>query len=349
MNWLKIPGIFFLCWSVHRAVFAQVDAVAWQMQDSHSTASFRGICAVSEKVAWLGGSQGNIRRTINGGKTWEVISAPAGTETLDFRDVEAWDKDTALLMSAGEGESSAVFKTTDGGHTWKKVYANPFEKGFFNGMAFWNEKDGILTGDPVGGALFIAKTQDGGHTWQRIEPSRIPASKEGEYEFSASGSHITVQGKTNAWIGTGGKTARVFYSKDQGNTWKVAHTPMIQGKNSTGIFSADFQDAEYGLAAGGDYTKEKEGQDNLIYTKNGGKTWKLLPGQSVNFVSAVRFAREFVILAGPANTYISFDKGKTRKELSDFGFHTLSVSRDGKGIWAAGRGGKVGKLVWGKK
>jgi photosystem II stability/assembly factor-like uncharacterized protein len=47
-------------------------------------------------------------------KTWTIGKVP-GAEKLDFRDVEAFDANTAYLLSIGEGETSRIYKTTDGG------------------------------------------------------------------------------------------------------------------------------------------------------------------------------------------------------------------------------------------
>lgn len=79
-------------------------------------ASFRAVCAITNKIVWIGGSQGTFLRTIDGGKTWETKQVH-GAETLDFRDVHAFDSQTAIVMSAGEAEkgNARFYRTTDGG------------------------------------------------------------------------------------------------------------------------------------------------------------------------------------------------------------------------------------------
>jgi len=62
----------------------------WQTQDSHSTASLRGIHAVSDAVGWASGTDGTILRTEDGGKDWQRCATPSGAEKLDFRGVWAW-------------------------------------------------------------------------------------------------------------------------------------------------------------------------------------------------------------------------------------------------------------------
>src|SRR5438874_12849557 len=89
----------------------------WQAQGIQSDADFRGLCAVSPKVAWVSGTKGTFGRTTDGGKTWAVGTVP-DADKLDFRDVEAFGADTAYLLSAGAGEESRIYKTTNGGKTW---------------------------------------------------------------------------------------------------------------------------------------------------------------------------------------------------------------------------------------
>lgn len=120
----------------------------WQPQAIKSDADFRGLCAVSPKVAWVSGTKGTFGRTTDGGKMWAVGTVP-GADTLDFRDVEAFGEDTAYLLSAGPGEGSRIYKTTDGGKTWGLQFKNAEPKAFFDAIAFWDEKHGIALSDPV--------------------------------------------------------------------------------------------------------------------------------------------------------------------------------------------------------
>src|SRR5262249_44722529 len=48
----------------------------WQEQTINSDADFRGLCAVSAKVAWVSGTKGTYGRTTDGGKTWSAGTVP---------------------------------------------------------------------------------------------------------------------------------------------------------------------------------------------------------------------------------------------------------------------------------
>src|SRR5262249_15780239 len=103
----------------------------WQRQTIKPDADFRGLCAVSAKVAWVSGTKGTYGRTTDGGDTWTVGTVP-DAEKLDFRDVKAFGETTAFLLSAGPGEASRIYKTTDGGKSWKLQFKNTDPDGFFD-------------------------------------------------------------------------------------------------------------------------------------------------------------------------------------------------------------------------
>src|SRR5829696_4916975 len=114
--------------------FLTVAATAqWIKQTVNTTAGFRGLSVVSEKIVWASGTGGTVIRTIDGGKSWKVIVVP-GAVKLDFRDIEAFDSNTAYILSIGNGESSRIYKTVDGGMTWALQFTNKNEKAFFDAI-----------------------------------------------------------------------------------------------------------------------------------------------------------------------------------------------------------------------
>src|SRR5215471_4539485 len=86
----------------------------WTKQQSGTNARFRGVSAVSPKIAWASGSGGTYARTTDGGANWKVGIVPDAAK-LDFRDVQAVDGETAYLLSIGPGAQSKIYKTTNGG------------------------------------------------------------------------------------------------------------------------------------------------------------------------------------------------------------------------------------------
>lgn len=243
-------------------------AQEWLPQESHTKESLRGLSVVSRSVVWASGTHGTYLRTTDGGKTWIPAQVP-GAESLDFRDVEAFSADVAYLLSIGPGEQSRIYKTTDGGNHWDLQFTNHEPKGFLDCMSFWDPQRGIVVGDPVNGKFQLLTTDDGGQHWNYINPESLPAAKESEGAFAASGTCITTQGKSNAWFATGGPVARVFRSSDSGKSWSVTDTQIMHGPASAGIFSVAFRDARHGVIAGGEGNRRKAGRICLRRTMAG--------------------------------------------------------------------------------
>src|SRR5262249_54321804 len=206
---------------------------------------------VSADVAWASGTMGTFARTTDRGKTWSVGAVP-GADKLDFRDVKAFGEATAYLLSAGPGDASRVYKTTDGGKTWAMQFKADDPATFLDAFAFWDEDHGIALGDPVEGQFQLIATDDGGAHWKPLPAKSRPQAVSGEGAFAASGSCLIARGKTDAWFVTGGaKTARVFHSTDRGRSWEAAETPVATGAASAGAFSIAFRDKDHGLIVGG--------------------------------------------------------------------------------------------------
>ena len=270
----------------------------WQKVDVETDASFRGLDVVSEKVIWASGTGGTFIRSVDGGETWKVGTV-SGAEKLDFRDIEAFDANTAYVLSIGNGESSRIYKTTDGGESWKLQFTNKDEKAFFDSIAFWDEKNGLAQSDPVDGKYVLYRTTDG-ENWTKVSAEQMPSVKEGEAAFAASGTCISTEGKNRIWLITGGMDARVFYSKIRGKSWKVYDTPIVNGTAGSGIFSIAMRDKKKGVIVGGNYEKPDEANNNLAITSNGGKTWNLAKGLN-GYGSGVAYVDKNTIIAVGSN------------------------------------------------
>src|SRR6185436_4739372 len=135
---MKTTTSLFLC----VILLCTAGLAQWSPQRSGTTARFRGVSAVTEKVAWASGNGGTFARTTDGGATWYSAVVPGASE-LDFRDVQAVDERIAYLLSIGPGEQSRIYKTTDSGQGWTLQYSNHNPKAFFDAFAFWDARSGI--------------------------------------------------------------------------------------------------------------------------------------------------------------------------------------------------------------
>jgi photosystem II stability/assembly factor-like uncharacterized protein len=290
-----------------------------QTHPAHTTESFRGASAVSRQIAWASGTHGTYLRTTDG-RNWIPAQVP-NAESLDFRAVVAFSADEAFLMSAGPGDQSRIYHTSDAGEHWQLQFTNSNPKGFFDSMVFWDPTHGIVLGDPIpdetGKLKFELLMTSDGQTWTQIPPARLPPAIDGEGAFAASNTCLAIltsnspppwksgasaprqppekEGATapdsNIWFATGGRVARVFHSPDRGQTWQVFDTPILHGPDSAGIFSIAFRDPTHGVIAGGDYKHPDQDGPNLAFTNDAGKTWTLSPIFPQVYYSAVAYDR----------------------------------------------------------
>jgi len=319
-----------------------VPAQSIRLLQSGRDTSIRALSVVDDSVAWVSGSKGWVGHTTDRGKTWQWTQLEAYV-ALDFRDIEAFSAQRAVMVSAGT--PAVVLLTTDGGKTWKESYRNESPDIFLDGMDFWDEKRGIIYGDPIAHKMQLFETRDGGEHWSAIADNLKEPLHEGEASFAASGTAIRTLKGGHVWIVTGGTVSRTFYSADYGQHWQVKPCAMIQGKSSTGAFSVLFSDARHGVVAGGDYAADTVRTDNLVLTRDGGKTWQKPVTAPLGFRSGIeRAGKDVLIATGTSGTDISRNNGKDWKRLSGDGFHVVRRSKKGDWVVLAGGGGRIGEV-----
>lgn len=299
--------------------------------------SIRGLTIDGDK-AWYAGNNGKYGWvSLNGGKNFSGI-AVQDTLMPEFRAIAQTKTDVFIL---NVGSRALLYKISKDGKQSKLVYTETGEKVFYDSMQFRDDKEGIAIGDPVNGCLSVITTSDGGITWIKVPCDKLPAVSDGEAAFAASNTNAIVKGD-KSWIVSGGKKSRVFYTESPKSKWEVYETPIVQGKEMTGIFSADFYNEEIGFAVGGDYEKPEMNSDNKILTEDGGKTWKKVgQGKGFGYGSCVQFVPgsngNELVTAGASGIYYSFDRGENWKQLStDKTIYTLRFVNN-KTIIAAGK------------
>ena len=298
--------------------------------------SFRGLSVVNNDILWVSGSQGTVGRSMDGGNTWKWIKV-AGFEKTDFRDIEAFDKNTAVIM--GVSEPAYILRTSDGGDSWQTVYENKAPGIFLDAMEFWNDMSGIVIGDPINGKFFIGRTFDGGKTWQTIPENKKPIADTGEACFASSGTNIRKLNKSEAVFITGGLSSHIFI-RDQ----KIP-LPIIQGTQSTGANSIAVKKKGTMIVVGGDFTKKNDTTKNCVITKDGGLTWKFPTSSPMGYRSCVEYlSKKTWITCGLNGVDISNDDGDNWKSISTESFHVVRKAKKGTAVYFAGNNGKIGKL-----
>ena len=314
-----------------------------ELLTSGPKSSLRGLSVVSDKVLWVSGSNGQVGRSIDGGKTFTWITVPE-YEKRDFRDIEAFDKNTAIIMAIAD--PAVILKTTDGGKSWRLVYQNETKGMFLDAMEFWNVNSGIVVGDPVNGRFFVARTFDGGDSWHEIPFRYMPQAESGEGCFAGSGTNIRYLDRVSSCFVSGGPESRIFIRDS------VTVLPILQGKASTGAFSVAVKDnqKEHGgnqlIVVGGDYAKDTVREKNCFISNDGGKTWLAPKTPPHGFRSCVEYTGgQNVLCCGTSGVDFSADNGMHWWLISNESFHVCRRAKSGKAVFLAGADGRIAKLV----
>lgn len=323
----------------------------WELTPTGSESRFRGLAAVSAEVAWVAGSAGQVLRTIDGGKEWQNVSPP-GAGSLQFRDIEAFDAQRAVVLAIGVGEDSRVYRTVDGGKSWSESFRNTDPNAFYDCLDFHDGRSGLALSDPVDGKFRILASSDGGQSWNVQSSQGMPAALPGEFAFAASGTCLVAGPGRTAWFATGGgDRPRVFRTADAGRTWTVTDSPMASGA-AAGIFSLAFRGPVAGVAVGGDFEKPDQAVKAASVTHDGGRTWRLVPaGQAPQgYRSGSAFVPstiDTVLAVGPSGSDVSLNGGLSWQQFDDGSFDSVECSGHGPkaACWASGELGRVARLT----
>lgn len=319
------------------------------------TASLRGMSIPNENVIWVSGSKGTVGKSTNGGKNWSWLVVPK-YEQSDFRDIEAFDSLTAIIMAIGN--PGIILKTKDGGITWKKVFYKEMKEMFLDAMDFKDNKTGICIGDPfyIGSSgkkyFYMLRTEDGGDTWEELPAYKLAPVQQpdGEAIFAASGTSIQFLKHPEfefAFV-TGGKMSNIYFMAREGKQSKVLNIPINQGVESTGAFSFATDGFKKFYCIGGDYKEPHNQYDNYYFTVDEGKKWGT-PNISPPFGyrSCIKIVKDKTMVAcGTGGVDFTKDGGKEWINGSTIGFNVCMVSPITKTVYLAGDKGRVGKLIY---
>jgi photosystem II stability/assembly factor-like uncharacterized protein len=301
----------------------------WDIQTSGTTASLRGIDALGNGIAWASGSEGTVLHTTDNGAHWQRCTTPPDAEKLDFRGIQAFDANTAIVMSSGKGDLSRLYKTTDGCQTWKLVFTNPDPQGFWDAIVA-KQGSGLLIGDPVANRFEIYTADDAGlENWARIGETSSLANIRfdlnaypGESLYAASNSVLHGSSKGFLFASGGPLGAKLsLASWEHGYIAFKSSIPLATGATS-GAFSiaaAGQSTVSFGqlVAVGGNYAAADDRSGTSAWSKDGGEHWKPSKTQPHGYRSAVAYdaATKTWITVGPNGTDISTDDGRNWRAL----------------------------------
>lgn len=295
--------------------------------------SFRGLSVVDQNTIWVSGSNGLVGKSLDGGNNWNWMTIKSH-EKRDFRDIEAFDDKTAIIMAVAE--PSVILKTEDGGANWKTTFTDSTKGMFLDAMDFRKNGEGTVIGDPVNGILFVAQTIDFGESWKIIESAHLKEVKNGEAMFASSGTNIRMINNSTPLIITGGQVSRLWFKN------KILNIPIIQGCNSCGGNSVAYKSSLFHgrkiVVVGGDFTNHNQINQNCILSNNFGKNWNSPTVPPHGYRSCVEFiTSKKLVTCGTSGVDISNDGGYTWKMISNESFHVCRKAKSGSAVFLAGK------------
>ena len=225
-------------------------------------------------------TQGNgVYKSTDAGATWTHVGLTE-THTITGMVVDPGNPDVVLVAVAGDfasGDNRGVFKTSDGGKSWKKVLfkgketrAADITAALDTPNVLYAAVGRVPSGPPPTGRpadtpkqnAFIYKSVDEGATWTEVGGKGLPDAPMGRVGVAvAPGS----QGNTVFAIATQG----LFRSEDGGATWtQTTKDPRIEG---SGYFSRVFVDPRNPQIVYG-------AQSSMYRSLDGGKTFAAFAG-----------------------------------------------------------------------
>lgn len=200
-------------------------------------------------TVWVGTGERNSQRSVaygdgvyrsdDGGRSWRNMglrtSEHIGRIAIDPRDSNVVFVAAQGPLWSGGGERG-LYKTTDGGRTWKAVIPGTEHTGATDVVidpnnpdimyaATWQRRRHFYTLINGGPESAIYKSTDGGNTWARVR-SGLPPGDLGRIGLSISPADTDV---VYASVEAGGTQSGIFRTSDRGATWERMGNRIAQG------------------------------------------------------------------------------------------------------------------------
>lgn len=254
--------------------------------------TFAAAVAAVGNDAWIAGQDGVVLRTLDGGATWTVTSAPTTAHLRAIRFVDA-----SVGWAVGDG--GTILRTTNAGATWT-VQSSGTQVALL-GVAAVSATQAWAVGE--GGT--VLRTSDGGATWI------------GHVEDSGRIYAVHFVTPSLGWMV--GQDGRIWTTDDGAVTWTAATSGV-----TAHLRAVTFVDALNGWAAGDDGT--------ILHTADGGTSWTAQPSGVVTalFAIAARNASE-VWAAGDGGTILETANGGSTWQFVDAGQESATLRGIGIG------------------
>jgi photosystem II stability/assembly factor-like uncharacterized protein len=257
-------------------------------------------------------SLGEVLKTTNGGSTWTKLAFNPKTRSNSL----FWLNENVGWVG-GIG-TSGIFKTTDGGQTFKAGTVT----GTSASTTWYDIKFGDAnTGYAGGTGGILVKTTDGGANWVTLVS---PFGTTIIYAMQA------IDANTVVVVGGSGKA---FKTTDGGTNW----TTLSLGGSTSSLYSVTFTDKNLGVISGG--------SSSLFKTTDGGNTWSQLTLGVSSSLYCARFQDQNIGWACGSSGVIAYTKNggatwtKTKSFMSSSTLYDIAIV--GGYVWITNEGGAI--------
>lgn len=240
----------------------------------------------NSEIIWVGTGENNggrhisfgdgIYKSLDGGKSWKNMGLKKSEHISDII-IHPKDSNTVWAAVQGplwsKGGERGLYKTTDGGKTWKQVL-KPDDK--WTGVtslvidprdpnklyaATWSRQRTIATYVGTGPAAGIYRSDDGGENWTKLKKG-LPAGNKGKIGLAISPMKPDV---IYATIETDNRKGGFYRSANQGASWKKV-SDEVGGGTGPHYYQEIFADQHQ-------FDRVYIASNHSKMSDDGGKTW----------------------------------------------------------------------------
>ncbi|MBM3314499.1 hypothetical protein FJY71_01470, partial [candidate division WOR-3 bacterium] len=262
-----------------------------------ATVGLSGVFFVDASTGWVVGHNGAIRKTTDGGATWQSQTSPVSVKLSRVHFVSA---NTGWVTGGWGSSQYPLLKTTNGGAAWQNL---SFGTDCYSCEDIWfaDSLNGWLVGQNSSINPFIKRTTDGGVTWTD-QTAPIPS---GNGPVSSVCFPTAQQGWAVVSSIYQSPSGTILHTTDGGANWTAQATTGLHYN-----YALDAPDTLHCAILSTQVLSPATGK--AVWTTDGGRSWssRTLPTYSYGYGCQYRGSRMWVA-QDQSQVYASTDNGST--------------------------------------